>query len=213
MESGNIESSTTKKLIVVGITGIFGSGKTTVGKVFQEEGVPYFSLDAIVHQILKREDVKKSLQLIFGDKIINNQEVDKKTIAKTIFSNTTKKKEHEELIHPLVFAEFNKIIFDFRNKGGIIVFEIPLLFETKSESFFSKIIVVSSPLDKIYSRLKEKFSPEDIKSRLANQIPLKQKEKNASYIIFNSGSLYETTAQVKKIIKDLQKELHKSSLF
>ena len=100
-----------------------------------------------------------------------------------------------------------KIILDWRKKGGIIVFEVPLLFETKSESLFDKILVVSTSYEKIISRLKRRFSPDEINSRLANQIPLSEKEKKATYVISNSDSVSKTTVQVKKIIRELQKEL------
>ncbi len=207
MESRNVEHKEGKKLIVVGVTGIFGSGKTTVGKIFQKAGIPYFSLDTIVHNLFKEEDVINQITDLFGAGIIKDGKPDRKAIAKIVFADRFCKKKLEGIIHPLVFNRLRKIILDWRKKGGIIVFEVPLLFETKSESLFDKILVVSTSYEKIISRLKRRFSPDEINSRLANQIPLSEKEKKATYVISNSDSVSKTTVQVKKIIRELQKEL------
>ncbi|HNS33443.1 MAG TPA: dephospho-CoA kinase [bacterium] len=207
MEPGHLRRVKKSKLIVVGITGIFGSGKTTAACIFKKEGIPCFSLDAIVHALFKKTEIIEKIKELFGEDIIKRGRPDRKAIAKIVFTDRMLRKKLEDVIHPHVFDRFKKIIFDYNRKGGIIVFEIPLLFETKSESFFDKIIVVSASHDKILSRLKEKFSSEDINNRLAAQTPLREKEKKATYVIFNSGSICKTTAQVKQIIKELRNEL------
>jgi len=207
MEHGNLKQAETGKLITVGITGIFGSGKTTVAGMFREEGFPCFSFDSIVHSILEEGKVTGRIKKIFGGEVIREGKPDRKELARIVFRNENLKKKLEEIIHPLAFEKYRQIIFDYKKKGGIIVFEVPLLFETESEAFFTKIIVVSTSPYKITSRLEGKFSIEDIKKRTESQIPLRYKEKKAAYVVYNSGSISETSVQVKKIIRELKEEL------
>ncbi len=207
MEPGNPVKGKNKKLLVVGITGVFGSGKTTVTEIFSTGGIPSFSLDNMVHELYKKKEIIGGLASIFGKQAVRDGIPDRKVISEKAFSDPLLRKKLEDLIHPLVFERCRQIIFDWKRKGGIIVFEVPLLFETKSDSFFDKIVVVSASPREILSRLKRKFTAKDIKKRLANQIPLKEKEKKATYVVCNSGSIDETTAQVKKLIGELQKAL------
>ncbi len=205
MGTGNI----TKKdgnLLKIGVTGIFGSGKTTVTEIFAAEGIPVISCDDIVHQLLGKKKISKKIEETFGKDFFKNGSPDRKKIGKLIFSDIDKRRYLENLLHPAVFAELRKRILDYNKKGGIIVIEIPLLFETKSENLFNKIIVVKSTPEKIKERLKEKLEEEDIERIWQNQIPLKQKEKKADYIINNSGPYNETLRQVKQLIVKLTSE-------
>lgn len=207
MEFRDIKDEGCRNLITVGITGIFGSGKTTVGNIFKNEGIPYFSFDAMVHNLFAQDGIVEMIKEIFGEKVIKDGRPDRKAIAEIVFRDRLLKKKLEETIHPLVFRRYRQIVVDYKKKGGIIVFEIPLLFETKSERFFNKIIVVSASLKKIIARLKNTFHPEEVNLRIRNQIPLSEKEKKAAYIVDNSGSFDNTAKQVREIIKELQKEL------
>ena len=195
-----------KKLLRVAVTGVFGSGKTTVSSFFMQEGIPVISCDAIVHQLLARKKTAEKIENTFGRDVVKNGAVDRKKLGKLVFSDVEKRMALEKLLHPAVFREIKKNILDYEKKGGIIVVEIPLLFETKSENLFNKVIVVASSPEKIKKRLKEKFQEEEIESRWRNQIPLKQKEKKADRVIDNSGSVEKTRRQVKQLIKELRNE-------
>ncbi len=195
-----------KKLLRVAVTGVFGSGKTTVSSFFREEGIPVISCDAIVHELLAKKETAEKIENTFGRDVVKNGAVDRKKLGKLVFSDGKKRLELENLLHPAVFGEIEKNILDYKKKGGIIVIEIPLLFETKSENLFNKVIVVASSPEKIKKRLKEKFQEEEIESRWRNQIPLKQKEKKADRVIDNSGSVEKTRRQVKQLIKELRNE-------
>ena len=81
--------------------------------------------------------------------------------------------------------------------------EIPLLFETKSEKKFDYVIVVSASVDKIKSRLREKFNDREIELRWENQLPLEFKEKNADYVINNSCPIHQTEKYVREIINEI----------
>ncbi len=195
-----------EKIKRVGVTGIFGSGKSTVTSIFKKYGIEVISCDEIVHFLLEKENIKKKLIKIFGKEIVKDGKIDRKKISDIIFKNKLKKKELENLIHPLVFKEIDKKIkrdIDKIKKKGIIIVEIPLLFETKSEKKFDFIIVVSASPEIIKERLKEKFSSKEVELRWRNQIPLIYKEKNANFVIDNSGTISQTEKIVKEIIKKI----------
>mgnify|MGYP001260416343 FL=1 len=195
-----------EKIKRVGVTGIFGSGKSTVTSIFKKYGIEVISCDEIVHFLLEKENIKKKLIKIFGKEIVKDGKIDRKKISDILFKNKLKKKELENLIHPLVFKEIDKKIkrdIDKIKKKGIIIVEIPLLFETKSEKKFDFIIVVSASPEIIKERLKEKFSSKEVELRWRNQIPLIYKEKNANFVIDNSGTISQTEKIVKEIIKKI----------
>jgi len=195
-----------KKIKKVGLTGIFGSGKTTVASIFKKYGFDVISCDDIVAELLEKNEIKKKLVKIFGNGVVKSGKVDKKKIAEVIFNNQEKKEKLENLIHPLVFKKIDEEIkenIDRIKKKGIIVIEIPLLFETKSEKKFDYIIVVSASVDIIKSRLREKFDDREIELRWENQLSLEFKEKNADYIINNSGPIHQTEKYVREIINEI----------
>lgn len=194
-----------KKLLTVAVTGIFGSGKSTVTSIFKKEGIPVISCDAIVHQLLDKDEIKKKIEKSFGSQVIKNGRIDRKKLGTIIFSDKAKRIKLEKLIHPKVFREIKKNL-EYNKDSDIIVIEIPLLFETKSEDLFNTIIVVTSSPEKIKKRLKEKFNEQEIENRWRHQIPLEEKGKKAHYCIDNSGSLQNTVKQVKNIIKQLSKK-------
>jgi dephospho-CoA kinase len=194
-----------KNSLAIGITGILGSGKTTVSKILKKMGFKVISCDEIVHKLLNRKDIIKKFKKIFGTEVVKNNKIDRKKAREIIFKNSKKKEKIEKILHPEVFKKIKKEILDIKNKKGIIFIEIPLLFETKSEYLFDKIMVVSAPKKEIKERLRNRYSEEEIKNIWKSQIPLSYKEKKADYIIDNSGSILETEKKIKKIIENLLK--------
>ncbi|MCM8763926.1 MAG: dephospho-CoA kinase [Candidatus Omnitrophica bacterium] len=194
-------------MICIGLTGIFGSGKSTVSRIFRKMNIPVFSCDAIVDKLLKTKEVKRQIAHTFGDEYLDkNGEVDRKKLAMLVFSSSRQRKNLNEIIHPGVFERLKKKLDIYRKKGKIaVVVEIPLLFETRSEKFFDVIITVASPFSVIKERLKKKYAPEEISMRLKSQMPLAKKIRLSDYVIDNSGTILETQFQVKKIFKDIMR--------
>lgn len=202
MGSRNIKKY--RKLLTVGITGIFGSGKTTVSSMFRKAGIPVISCDDIVHRLLIKKAVIDKLKRTFGRDIIKQGYVDRAILGKKVFSDTRERKKLEKILHPMVFREINKKILDSKKRGGIIAVEIPLLFETQSERLVDKIVLVKASRQTILKRLKGRYSRKEILERWNAQIPLKEKEKKSDYIINNSGEYSETFKEVQNLIKTLK---------
>jgi len=193
--------------LAIGITGIFGSGKTTVAGIFGEDGIPVISCDEIVHRLLEKKTVLGKIRKLFGESVFEKGRLNRKKLGRVVFSSKSKRELLEKLLHPQVFIEINKKILDYAGKGDIIVFEVPLLFETKSENLFNKTVVVSSDLKQIKKRLKEKLRENEIEERWNSQLSLSEKERRADCIIDNSGSLESTRRQVKLLIRKLKNEI------
>ncbi|MCM8771655.1 MAG: dephospho-CoA kinase [Candidatus Omnitrophica bacterium] len=193
-----------KNSLVIGITGILGSGKTTVCQILRNMGFKVISCDEIVHQLLEKKSIIKKIEKIFGKNVILKNKIDRKKLRKIIFENPKEKEKLENLLHPFVFKRINREILDTRKNGGIIFIEIPLLFETKSESLFDKIIVVKALRKKIKERLKNRYSEDEIKKIWKTQLPLSYKEKKSDFVIDNSGSILETEKKIKKILLRLK---------
>ena len=196
-----------KTSLAIGITGILGSGKTTVLKILKKMGFKTISCDDIVHKLLDRKDIIKKFRKILGSEIIKNNKIDRKKVREIIFNNSEKKKKIEGILHPEVFKKIRKEILDIRKKKSIIFIEVPLLFETKSEKLFDKIMVVTACREEIKNRLKNKYTEEEIENIWQNQLSLTYKEKKADYIIDNSSSIIKTEKNVKEILNKVLKEI------
>ncbi|HHN66222.1 MAG TPA: dephospho-CoA kinase [Nitrospirae bacterium] len=188
--------------MVVAITGGIGTGKSTVLEIFSELGAQTLSADEIVHQLLRRDDIKRQIREEFGDDVFSDDEIDRKALAGVAFSSEETRRRLESLLHPHVFQEIE--VFIRQHGEDVVVVEIPLLFETESEYRFDYTVTVKAPEDLVYKRLEERGIPvEEIKRRLSHQMPLEEKIRRADLVIDNSGSIEETRRQVERIWKDI----------
>jgi dephospho-CoA kinase len=195
-----------KSTIVVGLTGCWGAGKTTVLEIFRRLGAEILDTDQVVHALYKDRGVKNKIREIFGEEYVVDGEVQKKRLAKLVFSDNNARRVLEEIIHPLVFKEIERFIKE--TKGAVKVIEVPLLFETSSEGYFDRTVAVRAGRQRILERLKRKgYTEEEIVSRLETQLPEDEKVKRADFVVDTSGDLTQTEKQVKRIFEELKKEL------
>ncbi len=196
-------------MISVGLTGNFGMGKTTVLKLFGKLGAFTFNIDSFVHEILEMPETVALIVEVLGKDVLKGPKknsLDKKRVADIIFSSPKKRKAVEDIIHPSVFRkiEDNEAHTRKKNPSAIVVFEVPLLFESTFKYNFDKVIVVYCDHSSAVSRLMKKgFSENEIKKRIRAQIPITRKKKKADFVINNSKSIRETTVQVKRIFGEL----------
>ncbi|MFA5645168.1 MAG: dephospho-CoA kinase [Candidatus Ratteibacteria bacterium] len=188
----------------IGLTGIFGSGKSSVAKIFKGLGIPVVSCDKIARAVLIEEPVKESLRKEFGSEIFfSNGRVDRSQLARISFANPHATQRLNEIVHPRVFELLRQALDNFSDTDKIVVVEIPLLFETRSEHLFDIIITVTAPLEIIKRRLSSKFSEDDITRRWQAQIPLDEKTPFSDFIIDNGISRLHTRTQVQTIVRGL----------
>ncbi len=193
----------------VGLTGGIASGKSTVAKILSQAGVAVLDADEAAYFVSKK-DSPGLAQIVqkFGPEILNSQgELDRKALAAQVFSDKKKLLELESILHPLIRVEIQKRKKDLQDSGTALAFyDVPLLFEKKMEKDFDEILLVTSTRDLQISRMQARngLSLEEAEARLANQIPLVEKEKHATKIIRNNGSFSDLENATLKTLKEIQ---------
>lgn len=193
------------KKIILGITGSFGSGKTTVSGLFRTFGAQVIDADKLAHEsILPKGRCYKKIIAAFGRGILRSDEtIDRSKLGSIVFSDKKLLKELNNIIHPEVIKKMKNLIK--KSKTKMIILDIPLLIESGLEKFVDKLIVVKINHREQIKRIKKKTSlgREDILKRIDSQIPLRVKARLADFIIDNSATVEETKKQTKKIMKQL----------
>lgn len=195
------------KKIVVGVTGAFGSGKSTVARIFASYGAKIIDADKIAHASLKRgADIYKKIVSIFGMRVIGkNKEIDRKRLAEKVFNDERSLKKLESVVHPAVIRIIKSKIGSI--KKGVVVLDAPLLLEAGLKKEVDKLIVVKIDKGIQLRRLFKKTSLKkaDISKRIRFQISQKEKSRFADFIIDNSATLKETRKQAAEIRRKLWK--------
>jgi dephospho-CoA kinase len=189
-------------MILVGITGIIGSGKTTVSSMLSQEGIPVIDLDRLGKEVTDFDEVVKDIKEAFGEEYVVNNKADIAKLREIAFIDTETRKKLEDIIHPRARDELWKRINQYRAKGvSVVVVDAPLLYETGLYKNLDKVVVVSADTDKIKERLKLRgMDEEDSNRRLHHQIPLATKEKIADYVLYNNGPEEDLKKELKTLL-------------
>lgn len=193
-------------MIRVGLTGTFGTGKTTVLGYFEKLGAVTWDADEIVHEeMLRNKELQKKIARLFGLPGFLGTCEDRKQLAVRAFSNKKNLEQLNSLVHPLV----KKRLFAFFRKNktvSLIVAEIPLLFETDFYKFFDWTVCVAAQAKIRQARvsLKKRCAPQDIARRVRWQLPLSVKIARCDQVIDNNGTKRETFKQVKTIMEEVK---------
>lgn len=184
----------------VAITGTIGAGKSTVARMMQEMGYRVYDMDQWVHELYETDtELLAEIKQVFGEAVFNYNKLDRKALARLVFKDDDKLDKLEAMVFPLVYARLQALIDD-----GIIVVEVPLLFESKGEAYFDAIIVCDADKELRHKRLTQRgMSPEDIEARERRQFSDAYKREHADYLIDNSAD----KASLKKQLLALKGEL------
>ena len=194
--------------MIVGLTGGIASGKSTVSKMFKELGAEIIDADIKAKEISQREDVVSEMKNIFGNKILNeNGKIDRNKIKEIVFSDKEKLKMLNNLIHPKVMEEFEKIK-ENADKNDIIIFDIPLLFETGMDKMCDKIMLVFVDINTQIKRMIERDNiTEELAVKIINsQMSLDEKLKKSEIHIENNGTLENLREKAENIYRELKGE-------
>jgi len=191
-------------MLVVALTGGIGSGKSTVGQIFAQLGAIVVDSDQLARDVIKRGSIGfNEVVARFGDEVLKDGEIDRKTLASLIFNDPVKRSELEQITHPLIRKAFAKLISS-ASPNSIVINQIPLLVESNHDYKFDYVITVSAAEDIRTGRLiKRGLTTEQIKQRMQAQATDKMRESIADSVIVNETSEQEVTNQVEKIWEQL----------
>ena len=188
---------------IVGLTGGIGSGKSTVLNLFKGYGVKTFSADLSAKKLVNSDIILINLiKDSFGNDIYKNNILDSKKLSRIVFNNPDKLKTLNSIIHPAVASDF-KDFLDM-NKDHYIIKEAAIIFETKSEKNYDKIILVRAPLEKRIERVMErdKVSKKEVMKRIDNQLDESSIIDKCDYIIDNYNE-----EDLNEIVLNIHQEL------
>tara|TARA_A100000164_G_scaffold377897_1_gene418233 strand:- start:1047 stop:1643 length:597 start_codon:yes stop_codon:yes gene_type:complete len=186
--------------MIVGLTGGIGSGKSTAVKIFNELGIDSIDADDVAKNIIdSNKNARKLFIEEFGDKyILKNHKINRDLLREDIFNDKSKIKKLESIIHPIVREE----IFEFIQKSESIytIIDVPLIFETKSEDFYNKIVVVDCDTNTQILRASQRDNQteESILKIIGNQATREERFSIADYVINNDSSYGNLKKEVIK---------------
>ena len=197
-------------MIIVGLTGSVGTGKSTVTNFFRELGAYIIDWDELAREVIRPQlRAWKEIVEYFGKDFLNEDlTINRQKLAEIVFSDKEKVTKLNQIVHPEVFKEDERITNEIKSldPDALIIKDIPLLFELTRPIFVDKVVVVSASEQTQLRRLEEKgMSREDARSRIKSQLPLEEKIKSADFVINNDGPLEETKKQVEEIYSLLRK--------
>lgn len=187
-------------MLVVGLTGGIGSGKSLAAQFFAELGALVIDADQLARDAIERgSDGFDQLIATFGDSILTNGLVDRRALGELVFRNPEAKRKLEGIIHPIVRQEFEEAV-ESLEKDQVLIYEIPLLFETKAMERFDYIVTVESDMELRKERLLKKgLRISEIESRIAAQASREERTSIADQVFENNGSEDELLRSVENL--------------
>ena len=188
-------------MITLGLTGSIGMGKSTVARMFADEGVPVFDADAVVHQLQGPAGALVAEIEAYFPGTTGAAGVDRNALAERVLDEPEALRRLEAIIHPAVAREREAFLAAHRD-APVVVLDIPLLFEKGLEQIVDKVAVVSADPEIQRLRTLERvgMSPEKYLRILAHQLPDSEKRARADFVIPTDVSMDETRASVRRII-------------
>jgi len=194
-----------KKKIIIGVTGSFGSGKTTVSSFLKSFGAGVIDADKIAHQVISPgSSCRGRLVQLFGKDILSQGDrVDRKKLGKIVFENRKLVDRLNRLVHPEVIKIIKQNIKCAKN--NILILDAPLLIESGLNKVVDYLIVVKVKKDEQFKRIEKRtaLGKTEITKRIKSQMSLQDKVRLADFVIDNSGTLQNTKKQVREVWKSM----------
>ena len=193
-------------MILIGLTGSIGMGKSTVAQMFTEEGAPSFNSDDAVHALYSPGGAAVTPVSAAFPGVLVDGGIDRVALSKQVVDNTPALKRLEAIVHPLVAQAQQDFLAEQRAKGAqAVVLDIPLLFETGAEKRVDKVVVVSAPEEIQRARVLARpgMTEEKFEQLLARQTPDAEKRERADFVIDTSGDFEATRDQVRAVLDAL----------
>ena len=192
-------------MVVIGITGGVGTGKSTVARMFQQLGAAILDADVIAHQAMEPKRLAwREIVRAFGEGMVNEDEtINRRKLARLVFCDEASRRRLERILHPRVLREIKRRLHRLRRSKRVraVVLDVPLLIEAGAQGVADALVVVTAPPEVQRARLAAQhgWSDEEIQARINSQSELSAKAALADEVIDNSNGVEFTRTQVKRI--------------
>lgn len=195
-----------KKYKLIGLTGTTGSGKSLVRKIFEKNGYKVIDADILAREAIKNDIVKGNILAMFGVDLIENNEINRKELAKRAFKDKNSVNTLNAVMHPYITMLFIKELKRLTDLGERkIIFDAPQLFEAGMDIICDEVVAVSADekirIERITNR--DKISEEMAKQRIKIQLSDRFFKENCDYYIENNSSFEDLKAKVQEIISEI----------
>jgi dephospho-CoA kinase len=193
-------------MIVLGLTGSIGMGKSTTAKLFAEAGVPVYDADATVHKIYEGE-AAPAIEAAFPGTTVNGK-VDRAKLSAKVVHDPAAIRQLEQIVHPMLRAYHQKFLDDAERSGApVAVVDVPLLFETGGEKRVDAVVVVTTSPENQRQRILSRgtMTSEALDAILARQMPDEEKRKRADFVVDTSHGLDPVRERIRHILAQAAK--------
>ena len=190
-------------MIVLGLTGSIGMGKSTTAKLFAEAGVPVYDADAAVHALYEGEAVP-AIEAAFPGTTANGK-VDRNKLSTRVVHDPAAMKRLEGIVHPMLGASRQKFLREAERSGApVALVDVPLLFETGGERRVDAVVVVTTTPEIQRERIlaRPNMTDEKLDAILARQMPDTEKRRRANFVVDTSHGLDPVRARIRDILDE-----------
>ena len=188
-------------MIILGLTGSIGMGKSTTAKLFAEAGVPVYDADATVHRLYEGEAVP-AIEAAFPGTTAGGK-VDRARLSAQVLHDPSAIKRLEGIVHPMLGASRQKFLDDAERSGApVAVVDVPLLYETGGETRVDAVVVVTTSPENQRQRIlaRDNMTSEKLDAILARQLPDAEKRQRADFVVDTSHGLDPVRASIRDIL-------------
>ena len=193
-------------MIILGLTGSIGMGKSTTAKLFAEAGVPVYDADATVHMLYEGEAVP-AIEAAFPGTTVDGK-VDRNMLSARVVHDPAAIKRLEQIVHPMLGASRQKFLDDAERSGApVAVVDVPLLFETGGEKRVDAVVVVTTTPELQHQRIlaRDNMTSEKLGAILARQLPDAEKRRRADFVVDTSDGLDAVRLRIRDILNEAVK--------
>ena len=193
-------------MIILGLTGSIGMGKSTTAKLFAEAGVPVYDADAAVHMLYEGE-AAPAIEAAFPGTTVNGK-VDRNKLSVRVVHDPAAIKRLEQIVHPMLGASRQKFLDDAERSGApVAVVDVPLLFETGGEKRVDAVVVVTTTPELQHQRIlaRDNMTREKLDAILARQLPDAEKRRRADFVVDTSDGTDPVRLRIRDILNEAVK--------
>ena len=193
-------------MLILGLTGSIGMGKSTTAKLFTEAGVPVYDADATVHRIYEGE-AAPAIEAAFPGTTVNGR-VDRARLSERVMHDPAAIRRLEAIVHPMLRSHHQKFLEEAEKSGApVAVMDVPLLYETGGETRVDAVVVVTTSPEVQRERIlaRENMTGEKLDAILARQLPDADKRKRADFVVDTSHGLDPVRSRIRDILDQVVK--------